>query len=344
MSDVTPQQTEPARALPSSSRPPSPPLEYDRSGNHVTRGQFRILLLLMFINTVAIVGYVCVPGGTTWLRQTWKDIETKRAAKASEQRKTEAKQKRVADFQKALPALASTKLPAEAPLYTEDGVEAAALLASNNAYETVPLNQQGMAPDLWQAAVGRTGPPQTNELYRFGGFDSDTPSRRGTTLFLHERRNPAGDKRLLWCVIEAHQAASYAESGHAVATTRNLRVWLIDPGTAGQPLNVLRLVETEIDQRGEERAIVKRGSEPKTPQIFRFLAGVADAADATRASLPYQLNGASGAIVVRVLEGDRLLVEPSHGRVPARSGVGSQVRQTWTPSAPLTVRLTESGR
>src|SRR5205809_875216 len=82
---------------------PPPALEYDRSPNHVTRGQFRILLLLMFINTVAIVGYVVVPGGSQWARQAWADFQNKRAAKAAEQRKRDAAAKQVSNLQKALP-------------------------------------------------------------------------------------------------------------------------------------------------------------------------------------------------------------------------------------------------
>ncbi len=81
------------------------PLEYDRSPNHVTRGQFRILLILMFINTVAIVGYVAAPGGAQWARQQWKDFEARRATKAREQQKRDAAAKRIADFRAALPAL-----------------------------------------------------------------------------------------------------------------------------------------------------------------------------------------------------------------------------------------------
>jgi hypothetical protein len=134
---------------------PPAPLEYDRTPNHVTRGQFRVLLFMVFINTVAIVGYVCVPGGSQWARQTWADYQNKRAAKAKEQRVRDAANKRIADFQKALPLLAAMKLPADTPVYTEDGVEAASLLASDPAYETVPFDRRGMQVSVWQAAVGR---------------------------------------------------------------------------------------------------------------------------------------------------------------------------------------------
>ena len=74
--------------------------------------------------TVVVVGYVAVPGGTQWARQQWKDFEARRAVKAREQQKRDAAAKRIEAFRKVLPALAAMKLPADLPVYTEDGIEA----------------------------------------------------------------------------------------------------------------------------------------------------------------------------------------------------------------------------
>ena len=323
--------------------PPAPPppaaLEYDRSGNHVTRGQFRVLLILMFVNTVVIVGYVAVPGGTQWARQQWKDFETRRAVEAREQQKRDAAAKRIEAFRKVLPALAAMKLPADPPVYTEDGVEEASLLASNPAYQTVRFERQGMELNLWQPAVARTAPVEVLEMQKVLG---NARGGDGATAFMHARQNPAGAQRLVWCTIEAEQQASSDSSGdYFVMTRRTLRVRLIDPGSADETPQTLATVETEFDQRGDaERAHVKRDGTSKTPQVFRLLSGVPDAADATRCTVPYVLNGATGAFAIRVMPNDRLLVEPGEGRIAERMG-DTAVQQKWDPSAPPAVRVSE---
>jgi hypothetical protein len=327
---------------------PPAPLEYDRTPNHVTRGQFRVLLFMVFINTVAIVGYVCVPGGSQWARQTWADYQNKRAAKAKEQRVRDAANKRIADFQKALPLLAAMKLPADTPVYTEDGVEAASLLASDPAYETVPFDRRGMQVSVWQAAVGRGELPQAKPLFAFIG--DDPAVRHPISIFLHARKNPAGEDRLALCEMEASQLVREQTSDTAtIQSTRLLMVRLIAPGSATEPPKVLTTVLTEFDQRPGEQAKVKikdnAGSNPNaasTPQTFRMLAGVPDASDATRFTIPYVINGAAGAFAVRIAEGDRVIVEPGEGRIAERSGGRTRVEQKWDLSAPQAVRVTES--
>src|SRR5688572_22469708 len=91
----SPPEAPPPGAQPATVRATPPPaaLEYDRTPNHVTRGQFRIFLILLAINTVAFVGYLWAPNSLTWARQAWKDYETKRTAKVAEQKKLEQKQK-----------------------------------------------------------------------------------------------------------------------------------------------------------------------------------------------------------------------------------------------------------
>ena len=321
---------------------PAAPLEYDRSGNHVTRGQFRILLILMFINTVAIVGYVAAPGGMQWARQQWKEFQDRRAAKAREQLARDARAKQVEDAHKALPELAAVKLPPDLPVYTEDGLEAASLLASDTAYKTVEFERQGLGIDKWQPAVVHPGlSPQTAMLRAFLG-SANVPNP--AMAFCGTRKNLAGAERIVWCELEARQEANQQNSStYKVLARRTLRVRLIDPGAAEKPPQRLDLVETQFDQRGVDLAEVKTDgtAAPKTPQTFRLLAGVPDAQDATRLRVPYVLNGASGAFVVRVLPNDRLLVEPTDGRIVARRGV-STVEQTWDPHAPPAARISIS--
>ena len=324
--------------------PVAPALEYDRSGNHVTRGQFRVLLILMFVNTVAIVGYLCVPSGATWARQTWRDFQSKRAAQAAEQRRLDARLKRIADFRQALPALAAMKWPKDTPVYTEDNIEAASLLASDSAYETIRIDRNGMPAELWQVAVGRTAPPEVKLLAGFVGSDPGSPSSRSgrdNFVMIHARKNPAGAERLVWCELEARQSTRQQQAEqYRVMSSRTLRVRLVSPGSETAAPSLLQTVDTEFDQRDEDYATVKRGGEAKTPQTFRMLAGIPDPADPTRCTIPYVLNGLSGAFDVRVLEGDRLLVEPSHGRITERSG-STRVAQHWEPDAPRAVRYSD---
>jgi hypothetical protein len=331
---------------------PPPALEYDRSPNHVTRGQFRILLLLMFINTVAIVGYVVVPGGSQWARQAWADFQNKRAAKAAEQRKRDAAAKQVSNLQKALPAaMATMKLAGETPVYTEDGLEAASLLASDAAYRTVRFERRGMDINLWQAAVGRGALPEVTAVYSFIGGNSAT--NIGFPAFFQMRKNPAGADRLIFCELNSSQQVRSIESdGFTISAERALTVRLYAPASATEPPKTLAVVQTDFDQRPSEQSKVKSkgggssgdGSAVKTPQTFRLLSGVADPSDATRFTIPYVINGARGVFAVRIVEGDQLIVEPSDGRIAERNsaGGGSRVEQIWDPTAPPAVHLSES--
>src|SRR5687768_15704006 len=267
----------------------------------------------MFVNTVAIVGYVAVPGGTQWARQTWKDFETKRAVKAKEKLQRDAIQKRIDDFQKALPALAAMKLPADKPVYTEDGIEAAALLASDPAYQTVRIDRQGMESSLWQAAVVRGSPPEAAPLERAITSEGGG-SGRGGIVFVHERKNPAGERRMVWCEIIAQQQAQHASSDrYTVKSHRSLRVRLIAPGSATEAPKRIATVMTEFDQESQEQSETNRNGPAKTSQVFRMLAGVPDEKDPTRFTIPYVISGAGGAFNVRILAGDRLVVEPTDG-------------------------------
>jgi len=348
VSEPSPKPITPEPASPS---PPPAALEYDRSGNHVTRGQFRILLVLMFINTVAIVGYLCVPGGTQWARQTWRDFENKRAARAAEKRKADAAAKRVADFQKALPAAMKTmKLAGDTPVYTEDGLEAASLLASDAAYQTVPFERHGMDMSLWQAAVGRGALPEVTAVYPFIGGNS--PTNIGFPAFFQMRKNPAGADRLIFCELNATQQVRSVESdSFTISAERALTVRLYAPASATDAPTALAVVQTDFGQRPGEHAKVKSkgsgssggdGSAVKTQQTFRLLSGVADPSDPTRFTIPYVINGARGVFAIRIVEGDQLAVEPSDGRIAERSGSGRRVTQQWDPSASPAVRVSES--
>ena len=212
---------------------------------------------MMFINTVAIVGYVCVPGGSQWARQAWKDFETKRAAKAAEKRKADAQAKRVSDFYNALPAaMATMKLPADTPVYTEDGLEAASLLASDSAYRTVRFERRGMDVNLWQAAVGRGASPAVTAAYDFIGGNSST--NVGFPVFFQARKNPAGADRLIFCELNVSQQVRSVESdGFTIGTERALTVRLYAPPSAKEPPNLLAVVQTDFDQRPAEQAKVK---------------------------------------------------------------------------------------
>jgi hypothetical protein len=348
---------EPAKVIPSSPSPAPPPppaaLEYDRSPNHVTRGQFRILLLMVFVNTVAIVGYVVVPGGSQWARQTWADFQNKRAAKAKEQRARDAISQRIADFQKALPAMAKMKLTAtttpDAPVYTEDGVEAASLLASDANYQTVRFDRGGHDLRLWQPAVGRAPLPEAATLLRFIG----TEGERNMPVFLHARKNPVGEARLVLCEVTARQQVRSVESDAIViGTDRVLLVRLIAPGSSSEPPRVLASVQTEFNQRPGDQARVKTrdstgraiddGSDVTSPQVLRLLSGVADPADATRCTIPYVIGGVRGQFVIRIEQNDQLTVEPSDGRVAERSGGRARIVQRWDPAGVPAIRVSET--
>ena len=319
---------------------PPPALEYDRTPNHVTRGQFRIFLILLSIITVAVVGYLWAPNSLAWTRQAWREYQAKRAATVTRQKNDAARLQRVADLQKSLPTLATFTVPADELVYTEDGVEAASLLASDTAYETVSLSRSGMPSDLWQTPVRRRA--DSEDVQRLLAFVS-SEGRNNVPMalaLLHLRKNPAGADRLLLCAFDAkHSASGTAYNEWAIVSQRALRVRLIDPGTAERAPTTLFDSETLVAQTADDRATIKAGKE-QTPQVFRVLPGVVDPVDATRATVPYRINGVEGTFAIRILPGDQLSVEPSHGRIVERTGSVVHV-QTWLPSAPPATRVTQ---
>jgi hypothetical protein len=332
------EQPAPAPA-PVVAKAPPPPLEYDRTPNHITRGQFRIFLILLTINTVAIVGYLWAPNSFSWARQAWREYQAKRAATLTKQKLEAVRLQRVADFQKVLPTLAAFTLPPNTPVYTEDGVESASLIASSAEYDTVDLTRNGMPPDLWQQpARRRADGAEFKSLIGLIG-SATRASEPAALVLLRVRKNPSGADRLLLCEFETkHSANNTAFNEYTITSFRALRVRLVDPGSADKAPTALFVSETIVEQGSKDRTTIKAGKE-ETPQLFRILPGVIDPSDPTRARVPFRLNGAEGAFAITIRAGDELTVEPSQGRIVERGGTAVHT-QNWLPSAPPAVRMT----
>lgn len=315
-----------------------PTLEYDRTPTHVTRGQFRIFLILLFINTIAVVSYLCVPEGSKWLKDAWKQWEARRAAKESAAKREAAMKLRADALKAAMPTLNAYSIPSDDPVYTDDPIEAATLLASGTAYQTVSSNDRIDIP--WQPSVLRA---KTAELGPLSFFNQNyaRDNRSVAPIFVHLRRNPRGQERLVNCqLMAAHDLHRESGDSAVVKTRRSIRVQLLAIG--GDPaVRTLHQVETTFDQSDADRATFYRKKEPKTPQVLRLFAGQPDPTDPTRFSIPYFLNGIRGSFNGRILEGDRLSVEPSDGRIVERQG-DELIMQVWDPSQTPAVPLNQA--
>jgi hypothetical protein len=175
-------------------------LEYDRTPNHVTRGQFRIFLILLFVNTIAIVGYLWAPnslsGRAGVARLSSPSGREGRDAEAGRPRGGSASP----TCNKTIAKVARDQLPKDTVIYTEDGVEA----------RVVDRVGPGVRDDRASTAITALrwtcgNPPSAGRGRRPRRAATDSSPGRSTISPRQilgascMRKNPAGQERLLWC-------------------------------------------------------------------------------------------------------------------------------------------------
>ncbi len=319
--------------------PPKPTLEYDRSSNnHVTRGQFRLLLILMFINTVAIVGYLVAPDGSKFLRQAWLDFQSRRAAKAQQARRETVAKEQIAAMQRIMPGLMSYRFAGSQPVYTEDSAESTALLTSGGEFETTPVSPS-YKEMVWQPPAFRSRPEDLEKLsavlsFPFQGGDTNPAS---APAFIHGRKNAQGADRLVICELLPTMHPGEGGDEYVIQMVRAMRCCLVDPGSSSQRPRFLHTLFLTLNQPDAQRVVIKkprkgRSAEVVNTQVFRLMPGQADDKDASRFTIPFYLNGMPGSFAGRILAGDRLSIEPSTGSIIRRVRSSSLVDEDiWDP-------------
>jgi hypothetical protein len=282
-----------------------------------TRGQFRVLLLLTFINTVLLGTYVIGPGLTTFARQQWADYHQHRAQRAADAAAAAVR----AAFLPAQQQCMDHLYPAGTLLYAEDRSGVAQLTAAgpvNHVYG-LTLGVEARPSQLAILPVGATHPPCT------AGMPADLDVMHDTSvtiLYLH-RCTTVGGERLVVVHVSGKEEMSINTDGPGgaynamIIATRELHALALQPGTLTADAAVL----------SDERSKLKVGSilvtvdsragvtADRTGQL-RLFAGQPDPTDPARFHIPYAIDGVGGTIDGRLTPDDVVRLVPD-GRLAA---------------------------
>lgn len=163
---------------------PKQPLEYDRTIQPaVTRGQFRLLLLLVLIQIVMTAQSTYAPGVAKWVESAWASRQAARAA--------EAQRRHVAAIESQCMAFTH---PAHQVAWEEDPRLAAALLNGAGTYHALAAfdSLHGPASDLIGTGAALSVPAALREVV----LDAAKANDSGL-VFLHGRRSGRGTERLV---------------------------------------------------------------------------------------------------------------------------------------------------
>ena len=293
--------------------PPPPALSYVPPPPGATRGQFRLLLLLTFVNTLLLGTYVLGPGLSGLFRQQWADYQQRRADHSAAAAVAAARVAYLPAQQQCLDYAA----PADTLIYAEDPVGVRRLASAG----TVNRAASQRLPDLplplqWMPPVAVTDPWCAAAMpANLGLRDTD-----GGTLFLHGRQAaPAATLRLVLVTVRGVQTAekSYTVSegrrNYGVSTVRTLTGRLLRPATAAADAEVAD--ETTLDLVDDRLTLVtettSESSGGPTYRIdyagqLRLYAGQPDPLDPSRFTIPYDLDGTRGTVVGHLVPGDHL--------------------------------------
>ena len=295
-----------------------PPLAYERSTG-VTRGAFRLLLLLTFINTILLAMSLMGPQNWQAVRSAYTGFKDRRAAAA-------AAAQREAAQRAALQAAVGLRFPEGYVGYTEVPDEAMRLMSQGAAYQPIQTagGRSQTPPPGWQAPVVAHPQPA---LVKHGSLGAEG------SLFVHERTSPNGTKMLVLVLIRATyefdnetrllNGHKTEETTYRLSRQRRLQAAAFTTAPNGK-ITLARRYELELilpDARPTEVAVGRRprdGSTPATmPSIatthqLRFFGGSPDPADGSHFTLPYELDGQPG-VIDGWLRDDGLVLTPRQG-------------------------------
>jgi hypothetical protein len=291
-----------------------PPLAYERPSG-VTRGAFRLLLLLTLINTI-LLG-TSLMGPQTWqaVRGAYTGFKERRAGAAA------AAQRRAA-----LQAAATFAFPDGHVTYTEAPDEAMRLVLQGLRYEPILAENSNTPPPNWQAPVGAYLPP---------ALATHAPLGTPGVLFVHERTSPNGTTMLVLVAMRATYAFenqifildrdTVEETTYRLSKRRRLQSVALTTGSNGDPKTErqyeleLILPDHQLTEVGTDRRPRYARAPATVPVIkpgnqLRFFGGSPDAADASHFTIPFELDGQAG-IIDGWLRDDALVLTPRQGRV-----------------------------
>jgi hypothetical protein len=323
----------PAPLLPAA---PSLPYEIEQPW-YGQRRAFRIIVLLLLLNIIAVTSITWGPITVrAWQEHRTRAQAAEAQAKADAARAAAAKSAVVARTT-AVKACLSIQMPPGQVVYTEDTEEASRLLfAPAGGYSAISqsLRLPNVSPPT-PPVVAIASPELRAALQAF------VPSPSDGSLFLHERRTPAGTSRIIWVCLRASRQMSQSSVDVEFWMDRELRAMVLDPtvpaGGGFIPSVWDGMVNIEQAESRRMRIAIPSGGSAQAPttvrsgEVFRVLTGRADPNDPARLLIDYTLDGKLGTIAMTLQNDGRLRFEPDRGattieRYDARSG-----RVVWRP-------------
>jgi hypothetical protein len=317
-------QIEPGENL--DSLPKSPPaLEYDRSGWHVSRRQWRALILLTLLNTVLLGWFVIGPQSTQFIQSQWKQWQVRRAEKARE-RQMLADQQACLDY----------KFAPNLVLYAEEPAEAKKLITSIADYKPVSIHS-GVSGLIWMPPViANSRPASWLGFATFvsrdgaGPFIPDLP-----VVFLGRRSTHSGEEQLVFVQLRAQQTTGSNGRENFINTDRLLVANAVLPATSDKPAKMIGSRALQLVLPNKRFKDVS--SVPEEGPYLTLLAGQADAADNSHFFLPYKIDGVENKIDGWVTE-DGVILKPRVGQPTAAAlgGVPQPDLLGWDLTLPAT--------
>jgi hypothetical protein len=310
----------------------SRPLDYDRTKGGVSRRQFRFLLFLTLINTILLTGYIVGPSASGLIKGGWNEFQARRALRKQEQKR-----------EAFLNQLRTYTAPADQVVYEENPLLAAKLLNGSAAFTTIPTDPDSimhLTPQPWQPPVHIKDAgvlPQLRQTVQ--------NPLRGPTLFLHARRTPAGEERIVWVLIHAEQQLLYTSTNESrrelqAHTNRTIAAFVLEPGRmevfTGGTWVIPKTPSLKTTVTWTRGANWENGSVAINPAgLFRFYAAQPNARDPSHFTIDYALDGQRNTIDGYLKNDDSVQLIPRAGRIVSQSSEG----QIWDPfAAPATTQ------
>jgi hypothetical protein len=305
------------------------PLQYQIAPSPVTRGQFRLLLLLLLIQVVVSVQSAYAPGFVGWVKQRWAEHQQAVAHRAQVRQNLATMRQ----------CLAHTE-PAAKVIWDEDPDRAAGLLAGAG-YIPVEIEPPGVPSFISNAlrpgakAVSPGFVPEAANLFR---------SHSATALvFMHGRRAAGRAQRLV--VVTVGATMPIAVDNNPPDQPFDFRVYKVHGFAAASfaysaegeavwdGLNHSKALSIGDDSSGVEMPghwlPPASPGEPGTLRVdyrdqLRVFAGQPDPADPSHFTIAYDLDGRPG-----IIDG---WLKPD-GSVQLEPRVGKRVNAIWYPHA-----------
>ena len=301
-----------------------PLLAYQVGGQQVTRGQFRVLLLLIFLHLVITIQTTYVPGVMGWVNQRWAEHQARIA-----------RQKQVRQTQATTAQWLASARAASLVVWDEDATSAAKLLAGSG-YGAIDAGGEPafLRPYLSTGARARLPaliPDWLDSMLRSSG--------QRVVVFVHGRRVGGGPERLVAVVVggSLQVAGGVRQPSESFA----FQVYKLDSFAAqsfainAEGAATYDLPATDLSIGDDPSGVEMTGnwtaskdhSQPgtlsyKPTERLRVFAGQADPNDESHFTIAYELDGVAGTIDGWLRADGSVILEPRAGK---------RVNSVWFP-------------